>query len=111
MSPLLWSLVLGLTAALANLFGGAIIVQKHWDRRFLRYFVALGAGFMLATALVEMVPESVALRGPRAGFIVLVGYLLVHFCEHTLTPHFHFGEETHGDEFARAGVLRGYSVV
>jgi ZIP family zinc transporter/zinc and cadmium transporter len=111
MSPLVISLVLGLTAALANLFGGAIIVQKHWDRRFLRYFVALGAGFMLATALVEMVPESVALRGPRAGFIVLIGYLLVHFCEHTLTPHFHFGEETHEDEFVRAGVLRGYSVV
>jgi ZIP family zinc transporter/zinc and cadmium transporter len=26
---------------------------------------------------------------------VLVGYLLVHLSQHTLTPHFHFGEETH----------------
>jgi len=111
MSPLVTSLVLGLTAALANLFGGAVIVQKHWDRRFLRYFVALGAGFMLATALVEMVPQSVELRGPRVGFVVLLGYLLVHFFEHTLSPHFHFGEETHEDEFAHAGLLRGYSVV
>ena len=109
MSPLVSSLVLGLTAALANLFGGAVIVQKHWDRRFLRYFMALGAGFMLATALVEMVPQSVALRGPRVGFIVLLGYLLVHFFEHTITPHFHFGEETHADEFVRAH--QGYSVV
>jgi ZIP family zinc transporter/zinc and cadmium transporter len=26
---------------------------------------------------------------------VLLGYLLVHLSQHTLTPHFHFGEETH----------------
>ncbi len=109
MSPLVSSLVLGLTAALANLVGGAVIVRKDWDRRFLRYFVALGAGFMLATALVEMVPESLALRGRRAGFLILVGYLIVHLFEHTITPHFHFGEETHRDEFV--GAHRTYSVV
>src|ERR1700719_732064 len=57
MSPIITSLLLGLTAAGANVFGGAIIVQKNWDRSYLRYFVALGAGFMLATALVDMVPE------------------------------------------------------
>ncbi len=99
MSPLEYSILLGLTAAGANLFGGAVIVQKSWDRRFLRYFVALGAGFMLATALMEMVPESLALRGRSAGLYVLIGYLLVHFFEHTLSPHFHYGEETHRDEF------------
>lgn len=99
MSPLTYAILLGLTAAGANLFGGAVIVQKTWDRRFLRYFVALGAGFMLGTAFVEMVPESLALRGRSAAFYVLAGYLLVHFFEHTLSPHFHFGEETHTDEF------------
>jgi len=109
MSPILTSLLLGLTAAAANVFGGAIIVQKHWERSYLRYFVALGAGFMLATALVEMVPASIELRGPRAGFLVLLGYLLVHFFEHTVTPHFHFGEETHADEFVAAH--KGYSVL
>lgn len=109
MSPILTSLLLGLTAAGANVFGGAIIVQKHWERSYLRYFVALGAGFMLATALVEMVPESIELRGARAGFLILLGYLLVHFFEHTVTPHFHFGEETHADEFVHAH--KGYSVL
>ena len=94
---------------MANLFGGAVIVQKHWDRRFLRYFVALGAGFMLATALVEMVPASLALRPGSAGFFVLVGYMIVHFFEHTLSPHFHYGEETHPDEFAK--LRTGYSVL
>src|ERR1700747_1714555 len=99
MSPIATSILLGLTAAAANVFGGAIIVQRNWERRYLRYFVALGAGFMLATALVEMVPESLELRGRSAAFLVLLGYLIVHFFEHTVTPPFHFGEEIHHDGF------------
>jgi len=99
MHPILLSLLLGLTAAAANVFGGTLIVQKNSDRSYLKYFVALGAGFMLATAIIEIVPESLALAGKKAGFLVLVGYLIIHFFEHTITPHFHFGEETHADEF------------
>ena len=109
MNPILTSVLLGLTAAAANVFGGAIIVQRHWERRYLRYFVALGAGFMLATALIEMVPESFELRGKQAPFLVLLGYLIIHFFEHTVTPHFHFGEETHHDEFKHAHT--SYSVL
>jgi ZIP family zinc transporter/zinc and cadmium transporter len=101
MSPIAISVLLGLTAAAANVFGGAVIVQKQWRYSYLKYFVALGSGFMLATALVEMVPASVQLRGADAGFLVLVGYLIVHFFEHTVSPHFHFGEETHQDEFVQ----------
>ena len=102
MSPIFLSLTLGLTAALANLFGGFILVQRSWDKRYLKYFMALGAGFMLATAIVEMIPSSIQIRGGDAGFLVLSGYLLIHFFEHTVTPHFHFGEETHHDEFAHS---------
>jgi len=109
MHPIVLSLLLGLTAAAANVFGGAIIVQKNWDRSYLKYFVALGAGFMLATAIVEVFPASLALRGKNAAFLVLVGYLLVHFFEHTVTPHFHFGEETHKDQFIHTH--KGYSVL
>jgi len=109
MNPILLSLLLGLTAGGANIFGGAIIVQRQWERRYLNYFVAVGAGFMLATALVEMVPESLHLRGKGAGFLVLLGYLIIHFFEHTVTPHFHFGEETHQEHFVRAH--KGYSVL
>jgi len=109
MHPIFTSILLGLTAAAANVFGGAIIVQRHWERRYLRYFVALGAGFMLATAIVEMIPESIELRGRSAAFLVLLGYLLIHFFEHTVTPHFHFGEETHRDEFIHSH--KSYSVL
>jgi len=109
MNPIALSLLLGLTAAVANVFGGAIIVQKHWERAYLKYFVALGAGFMLATAIVEVFPASIQLRGKDAAFLVLVGYLIIHFFEHTVTPHFHFGEETHQDQFVHAH--KGFSVL
>jgi ZIP family zinc transporter/zinc and cadmium transporter len=98
MNILVLSLVLGLTAAAANVFGGAILVQRHWDRRYLKYFMAVGAGFMLATSILEMVPQSIALSGEKGAMLILVGYFLIHFFEHAVTPHFHFGEETHHDE-------------
>lgn len=103
------SLLLGLTAAAANIFGGAVIVHKNWERRFLKYFVALGAGFMLATSTVEMIPASLKLGGKNAAFLILIGYLIIHFFEHTVSPHFHFGEETHRDEFVETH--KGYSVL
>ncbi len=98
MNILVLSLVLGLTAAAANIFGGAILVQRHWDKKYLKYFMAVGAGFMLATAILEMVPQSIALNGEKAALLILVGYFLIHFFEHAVTPHFHFGEETHHEE-------------
>lgn len=109
MNPIITSVLLGLTAAAANFLGGAAIVHKTWNRRYLQYFVALGAGFMLGTALLEMLPESLRLAGPGAPLLVLAGYFLVHFFEHTLTSHFHFGEETHTEEFIHP--RRGYSVL
>jgi zinc and cadmium transporter len=106
MNPIATSILLGVTAAIANGLGGAVVVQRNWERRYLRYFVALGAGFMIGTAMLEMLPESMALAGSRAPLLLLAGYFLVHFFEHTLTGHFHFGEETH-TEFGH----RSYSVL
>jgi ZIP family zinc transporter/zinc and cadmium transporter len=102
MSPIALSILLGFTAGVANIAGGALLVRREWDQRYLKYFMALGAGFMLATSITEMVPASVSLEGGnggRAGFLVLFGYLIIHFCEHVVSGHFHFGEETHHDEF------------
>jgi len=96
----LWiSLGLGVIAGLANLFGGAIVAARPWSRLFLSSFIALGSGFMLATALTEMVPESLRLAPHEAPLLILLGYFIVHFFEHTWPAHFHFGEETHADEF------------
>jgi zinc and cadmium transporter len=108
MSNLFISLALGVVAGLANVFGGAIVSARPWSRAFLAYFIALGSGFMLATALTEIIPESIRIGSPGAAWsaplLILIGYFIVHFFEHTWPAHFHFGEETHPDEFFDAGV-------
>ncbi len=91
---------LGLVAAGGNLLGGYFVVRKDWPRQFLQYFLALGAGYMLAVAFLEVIPESVRLSGESALLFVLIGFFLVHLFEHTIAPHFHFGEETHHEEFS-----------
>jgi zinc and cadmium transporter len=48
--------VLGLVAAGGNLLGGYFVVYRHWQRRNLQYFVALGAGYMLAVAFLDVIP-------------------------------------------------------
>src|SRR5580658_1181513 len=91
---------LGLVAAAGNLVGGYFVVRRDWPRKYLQYFLALGAGYMLAVAFVDVIPESIHLAGEQALVFVLLGYFLVHLFEHTLAPHFHFGEETHTEELA-----------
>lgn len=121
-----FALSLGVLAAGADLVGGFFVIRRQWSREYLKYFIALGAGFMLAVALLEMVPESLRLASiqPYAIYprdvgltteaaevllLVLAGYLLVHFFEHTLAPHFHFGEETHVEAMTATHV--GYAAV
>ena len=102
----LLAVILGLSAAAADLIGGLLIVRRQWSREYLKYFVAVGAGFMLATVFLEMLPESFRLRSganTQIAVLVLAGYLLVHLFEHTLAPHFHFGEETHHHEISAHG--------
>jgi ZIP family zinc transporter/zinc and cadmium transporter len=96
-TPFLLSVLLGLSAAAANVLGGLVVVaRRDWNVLLLKYFVALGAGFMLAATFLRMLPESLKLS-ENAAALMLLGYFLVHFFEHTVAPHFHFGEEVHGD--------------
>jgi zinc transporter ZupT len=103
------SLILGAIAALADVAGGLVLVRARGVERYLRYFVALGAGFLMATAVIEMAPESLRLS-PRLGpVLIMAGYCAVHLLEHTINAHFHFGEETHAGEFISGHT--GYSVL
>lgn len=90
------ALLYAIAAASANVLG-ALAVVRHARRslRVIEHSVAFGAGFMLAVCLVEIVPEALAHGGRTAPLLVLAGYLAVHLTQHTVTPHFHFGEETH----------------
>lgn len=108
------SLILGMIAALADVAGGLVLVRARGVERYLRYFVALGAGFLMATALIEMTPESLKLNPQLGPILIMAGYCVVHLLEHTISSHFHFGEETHGHELVskRTGnaVMAGLSV-
>ena len=108
------SLLLGLLAALADIAGGLVLVRARGVERYLRYFVALGAGFLMATAVIEMVPESLKLSAQRGNpalgpILIMAGYCVVHLLEHTINSHFHYGEETHHHEFV--SMHTGYSVL
>jgi zinc transporter ZupT len=103
------SILLGLVAALADVAGGLVLVRARGIERYLRYFVALGAGFLLATALLEMTPESLKINPILGPILIMAGYCIVHLLEHTINAHFHYGEETHHDEFISRRT--GYSVL
>ena len=109
-------LLFGTLAALANFVGGLLLIKSgahRFGERFLKYLVALGAGFMLAAIFIEMLPETVNIwtdnnRGVSAAkavagsmTLLLGGYLLIQLFEHTIAPHFHFGAETHPESFMR----------
>jgi zinc transporter ZupT len=104
-------LFFGTLVALANVLGGWLLTRPRAaprDAHMLRHLVALGAGFMLAAIFIEVLPEVVSLwaageaggEGLRhavlgATTLLLAGYMTIHFFEHTVAPHFHFGAETH----------------
>ena len=104
-------LIFGLIAASANVLGGLILfpvgVHKTY-KKLLKYILALGAGFMLAVSFVDVLPEVIEIWLKKQNsqtaesllvpmILLLVGYLLTQFFEHTIAPHFHLGEEMHSE--------------
>jgi len=93
-----------LIAAGATLAGGVVAtLPGRLGHRRLSLIIAFGAGYILAAALVSLLPESLELVA-SAPLWILGGYAIAHLCEHTFTSHFHFGEETHTEHFASPGV-------
>lgn len=101
-------LIFGVLAALANVLGGLVLFPQTVQTRYktgIRYLLALGAGFMLAVTFFEIVPKTILLwqkTHPESAddlyvpmLLLLLGYLLTQFFEHTIAPHFHLGEEVH----------------
>src|SRR6185436_15997018 len=101
-------LIFGVLAALANILGGLILLPGRFHttyKKSLKYLLALGAGFMLAVTFFEIIPKTILIwqksehgAGENLYFpmlLLLGGYLLTQFFEHTIAPHFHLGEEMH----------------
>ena len=103
-------LIFGIFAGLANVLGGLILfppgIQKNY-KKILKYILALGAGFMLAVTFIDILPEVIGLWQKEGVYstetmiypmgLLLLGYLITQFFEHTIAPHFHLGEEMHSD--------------
>src|SRR5215212_2705319 len=94
-------LLLGIFAASANILGGLILFPTGIHNRFkfaLKYVLALGAGFMLAVTFIEILPKTIFLWQNKENnsevfifpmALLLIGYLLTQFFEHTIAPHIH----------------------
>jgi zinc and cadmium transporter len=90
------ALLYALLAAAGNVLGALAVTRRAVrELRVIELLVAFGAGFMLSVAIVELLPAALTRSGSIAPLLVLIGYLAVHLTQHTVTPHFHFGEETH----------------
>src|SRR4030095_4073416 len=102
-------LLFGILAGLGNVLGGLILFPGKLHTRYkqsLQYLLALGAGFMLAVTFFEILPKTILIwqKSGRADdnlylpmLLLLFGYLLTQFFEHTIAPHFHLGEEVHSE--------------
>jgi ZIP family zinc transporter/zinc and cadmium transporter len=90
------ALLYALVAAAGNVLGALAVTRRAaLELRVIEHLLGFGAGFMLSVAIIELLPEAFGRSGTMAPALVLGGYLAVHLTQHTVTPHFHFGEETH----------------
>lgn len=108
-------ILLGALAASANILGGLILFPKGIQSRFkssLKYLLALGGGFMLSVNFIEIFPTTISLWQSKEGIsdadvfvfpmgLLLAGYLLTQFFEHTVAPHVHLGEEVDREHLIR----------
>ena len=102
--------LLSLVAALAQMSGGMLVQRKkEWPKAVEGALLAIGAGFLLALAFLELIPESLVLtnRNDFALLAMLIGFSALHFFEHILAGHMHFGEETHPEHGLAAQSLFG----
>jgi ZIP family zinc transporter/zinc and cadmium transporter len=89
-------LCFGIIVALAEVLGGVVLVyRRRWTQRTQEILLALGAGFILALVFLNLIPASYDALGPSAALYMLIGFSILHFFEHTVVGHLHFGEETH----------------
>ncbi len=91
-------ILLGIVVVAAEILGGGLVLLRStWSKKYQEYLLALGAGFLLALALIELIPKSMETVGTTAPLIMLLGFCVIHFVEHTIVGHLHFGEETHSE--------------
>ncbi|MDP2877368.1 MAG: ZIP family metal transporter, partial [Holophaga sp.] len=94
-------------AALATLLGGWLVVNYFQGKvSLMRHLSGVAAGYLVSVTLIRILPESIEHGGHGMAYWALGGFLAVHIIEHGISPHFHYGEESHTHETTKlAGVL------
>lgn len=91
------ALILALCAGGGNAAGGLLVLlclpaagALHRSVAVLAALTQIGAGILIAVALLEFVPVTLETMRPHgwAAPLILLGYLLVHLVEHTIVPQF-----------------------
>jgi zinc transporter ZupT len=84
-------------AAIATLFGGWLVIRflREGKAHVMRLLSGVAAGYLIAVTLVRVLPEAIEQGGDVMMLWALGGFVLVHAIEHGISPHFHYGEETH----------------
>lgn len=87
---MLGALGLGLLATLGSSLGGYLATARQLSSQTLLSFMGLAGGFMLAAALLGMIPESLE-HTPNTTLFTVLGFLLLYLLEHLpeTAPHRH----------------------
>jgi zinc transporter ZupT len=84
-----------LLIAVANVLGGIVVlIKKNWSERAMNALMAVSAGLLLSITIVDLIPQVIA-EEPISPIFVLAGIMIMFFFQQFVSPHFHFGEETH----------------
>lgn len=87
--PVLLALALGALAAASNLLGGRLaLLRPPLAERHLLWGLAFSGGFLLAVALLLVLPECVG-TVTGAPWLIAGGYFLVYLAEHLFAGHAH----------------------
>jgi zinc transporter ZupT len=102
----LLALGLGIITAIANILGSWLaVLQRQPSRSFTAGALGFSGGFILAAALLEMIPKSLE-RGSSMPLFIALGYLSVFVIEQSLNVHLHHipGEHNNSNVPAATGI-------
>ena len=114
------ALVLALVAGGGNAVGGTLVALSLQGNaaagrsaKTLAALTQIGAGILIAVALLEFVPVTLDTMRPRvwAAPLILLGYLLVHLVEHTVVPYFYGKSDSPAKDSAASRSAAPYTLV
>ena len=99
-------LLASLLSGLFGLVGGMVLlIKKTWVKKFSLHLISFAVGALLATAILDLLPEALELATEGSGnlFMALLGGIVVFFVLERFTIQFHPHHQEDLAEFDEAG--------